>query len=74
MGRAVERKGELTGADVLVARRRAKVRQADLAAAAEMRPELLLAIEREQAQLVQSEYRRLLDVIEKIAAAGEGSH
>lgn len=70
MGATVRTK-KLAGRDVLIARRQTggrRVRQRDLAKALGMRPEAIVAIEHEQIELSQEQYRRLLGVIEKLAA------
>ena len=59
----------LTGADMLLGRRRANVTQEELAGELGWYRQLLMAIEGETIELSQNDYRRILDALDRITAA-----
>jgi len=62
---------KIRGADVLIARRRARVKQRELATRMGTREPMLVEIENERVELSQAEYQRMLAMIEEIKG-GQG--
>jgi DNA-binding transcriptional regulator YiaG len=62
---------QVTGSDVLLARRRAKLSQQDLARALGWYKQVLPPIEAEALELSQAEYQHILDTIASVAAGRE---
>ena len=71
-GRGMKSAGvqQLRGADVLIARRRAGVKQKELAAKMGTTEAMLVQAENERVELSQTEYQRMLGVIEEMKGEG----